>query len=74
MLDAGLTDAHRAVGVGPGFTWRPAPLQALDLALLRIDAVLTGDWLEPTASEVDCTIPGDHCRLTVTLRVVPPEP
>jgi endonuclease/exonuclease/phosphatase (EEP) superfamily protein YafD len=72
VLDGGLTDAHRAAGSGPGFTWRPAPLQALDLGLLRIDAVLSGAWLQPTDSHVDCTIAGDHCRLVVTLRIVPP--
>ena len=40
--------------------------------MLRIDAVLTGDWLEPVRSDVDCTLPGDHCRLLVTLRVREP--
>jgi vancomycin resistance protein VanJ len=69
---AGLTDAHLAAGGGPGFTWRPEPLEALDVALLRIDAVLTGAWLEPVRSDVDCTLAGDHCRLIVTLRVVEP--
>ncbi len=67
----GLTDAHEAVGTGPGFTWRPSSLEGLGIGLVRIDHVLTGQWLEPVATSVDCSLPGDHCRLIVTLRVAP---
>jgi hypothetical protein len=41
------------------------------MGLLRIDHVLAGAWLEPVATATDCSLPGDHCRLIVTLRVVP---
>jgi endonuclease/exonuclease/phosphatase (EEP) superfamily protein YafD len=70
----GLTDAHEAVGTGPGFTWRPSLLEDLGLGLLRIDHVMTGSWLTPVATSVDCSLPGDHCRLLVTLRLAPPAP
>jgi endonuclease/exonuclease/phosphatase (EEP) superfamily protein YafD len=69
VLTAVLTDAHAAVGIGPGFTWRPAPLESAGLGFLRIDHVLAGAVLRPLASAVDCTAEGDHCRLLVTLRV-----
>jgi endonuclease/exonuclease/phosphatase (EEP) superfamily protein YafD len=71
VLD-GLTDAHLAVGGGPGFTWRPDAMEATGLALLRIDAVRSGSWLTPLTSELDCALAGDHCRLLVTLRVEAP--
>jgi endonuclease/exonuclease/phosphatase (EEP) superfamily protein YafD len=70
----GLADAHGVAGSGPGFTWRPSTLEGLDIGLLRIDHVLAGARLAPTASEVDCSLPGDHCRLLVTLRTVTPAP
>ena len=70
-LAAALTDAHAAAGTGPGFTWRPSRLEGTGLGLLRIDHVLTGRWLEATAADADCSMPGDHCRLVVTLQVVP---
>jgi endonuclease/exonuclease/phosphatase (EEP) superfamily protein YafD len=69
--DRWLTDAHEAVGSGPGFTWRPGALEGLGVGLLRIDHVLTGPWLTPLATSVDCSLPGDHCRLLVTLRINP---
>ena len=72
VLTRGLTDAHEAVGTGPGFTWRPSSLEGLGVGLLRIDHVLTGSWLTPVATSMDCSLPGDHCRLLVTLRVAPP--
>ena len=62
-----LTNAHGAVGTGTGFTWRPSSLEGLKLGLLRIDHVLTGTWLRPIAVREDCTLPGDHCRLLVTM-------
>ena len=71
VLMGALTDAHAAVGIGPGPTWRFGPLEDLGLGLLRIDHVMTGAALTPVASTVDCTLPGDHCRLIVTLQVGP---
>ena len=71
-LTHGLKDAHETVGTGPGFTWRPSSLEGLGIGLLRIDHVLTGSWLTPVAVAQDCSLPGDHCRLLVTLRVVTP--
>lgn len=73
-LTSGLTDAHAAAASGPGFTWRPSSLEGLDVGLLRIDHVLAGSLLAPTAAAVDCSLPGDHCRLVVTLRRVSPAP
>jgi endonuclease/exonuclease/phosphatase (EEP) superfamily protein YafD len=71
---AGLVDSHAVAGLGPGFTWRPSALEGLHLGLLRIDHVLAGARLTPTASAVDCSLPGDHCRLVVTLQVAPRAP
>jgi endonuclease/exonuclease/phosphatase (EEP) superfamily protein YafD len=62
-----LTDAHEAAGTGPGFTWRPTPLERFGIGLLRIDHVLTGARLHATAVREDCSLAGDHCRLLVTL-------
>ncbi|HEX5829324.1 MAG TPA: endonuclease/exonuclease/phosphatase family protein [Candidatus Limnocylindrales bacterium] len=67
----GLADAHATVGVGTGFTWRPSWLEGWGLGLLRIDHVLSGEAVTPVASDVNCSLPGDHCRLTVTLDVAP---
>jgi endonuclease/exonuclease/phosphatase (EEP) superfamily protein YafD len=64
-------DAHELAGVGPGFTWRPAPLEFLDTGVLRIDHVLTGGWLRPLDTSLDCEAVGDHCRLLVHLAVEP---
>lgn len=72
VLTHGLTDAHEAVGAGPGFTWRPSSLEGLGIGLLRLDHVLTGPWLTPVATSTECSLPGDHCRLFVTLRITPP--
>jgi endonuclease/exonuclease/phosphatase (EEP) superfamily protein YafD len=75
VLQPGLANAHEVTGTGPGFTWRPDQLETLDTGVLRIDHVLAGAWLTPVASDVDCTQAGDHCRLTVMLRLLPaPEP
>ncbi len=68
-LTQGLTDAHASVGTGPGFTWRPSSLEGLGVGFLRLDHVLAGSMLTPVAAVTDCSIPGDHCRLLVTLRV-----
>jgi endonuclease/exonuclease/phosphatase (EEP) superfamily protein YafD len=69
VLAQGLTDVHAAVGTGPGFTWRPSSLEGLGVGFLRLDHVLAGSQLTPVAAVTDCSIPGDHCRLLVALRV-----
>lgn len=69
IVSGGLADAHGTVGVGPGFTWRPSAVEGLGIGVLRIDHVLAGAWLTPIAVREDCTLPGDHCRVVVTLRV-----
>ncbi len=71
-LEQGLVDAHEAAGVGPGFTWRPDALEPLGIGVLRIDHVLSGSWLRPVATNVDCSAVGDHCRLVVRLEIAPP--
>ncbi len=75
-LGSSLTDAHAVAGTGPGFSWRPSSLEALGVGILRIDHVLSGSRIQPVASSVDCSLPGDHCRLVVRLRVrvVDPQP
>jgi vancomycin resistance protein VanJ len=70
-LRQGLVDAHEAAGIGPGFTWRPDGVEALGIGVLRIDHVLSGAWLRPADTEVDCSVVGDHCRLVVGLEVAP---
>jgi endonuclease/exonuclease/phosphatase (EEP) superfamily protein YafD len=69
-LETSLADAHAVAGTGAGFTWRPSRLEGLGLGVLRIDHVLAGARLRPVATSVDCSLPGDHCRLIVTLRVL----
>ncbi|CAN5644462.1 hypothetical protein BH23CHL7_BH23CHL7_01280 [soil metagenome] len=65
---AGLTDAHRQVGLGPGSTWRPARLAALPFGVLRIDYVLTGVPLRPIAIATECDAStGDHCIVWATI-------
>jgi len=62
-LSAGLTDAHRAVGLGFGLTWRPG-FTRLPAGLLRIDYMFSGNGLAPLALATDCTWRGsDHCLL-----------
>lgn len=61
-LAAGLTDAQRAVGVGPGHTWRPGRLEWLPFGLLRIDYLFSANGVAPVTVGVDCTPRGsDHC-------------
>ncbi len=62
-LTAGLRDTHVQVGQGPGWTWRPSRLTFLPLAFLRIDLQLSGGAIYPASTWVDCSLPGDHCRL-----------
>lgn len=68
-LADGLRDLHTDVGMGPGWTWRPSALEGLGLALVRIDMVLLGPGLDPVSSGVDCSLPGDHCRVTGRIAV-----
>lgn len=70
-LAAGLRDVHAAVGTGPGFTWRPAPLVALGVGLLRIDYVLVGPAVTPLATRVVCGPAGDHCLVAARLGIGP---
>lgn len=62
-LSAGLTDAHRAVGLGFGLTWRPG-FTRLPAGMLRIDYMFSANGLTPLALDADCTWRGsDHCLL-----------
>ena len=64
-LSRGLTDAQRAVGVGPGATWRPSLIEWLPFGLLRIDMLLTGPAIQPLSIATDCSPRGsDHCILS----------
>lgn len=68
-LADGLRDLHTDVGIGPGWTWRPGLFEGLGLALVRIDHVLLGPGLDPVAAGVECSLPGDHCRVTGRIAV-----
>ena len=59
----GLADAHREVGFGPGWTWRPSRFEGFGLGLLRIDLALSGPGARPVAIAERCSLPGDHCQL-----------
>jgi endonuclease/exonuclease/phosphatase (EEP) superfamily protein YafD len=69
-LSRGLLDAHAETGLGPGWTWRPRPVEFIPAGMLRIDYVLVGGGLRPLASATDCSRPGDHC--IVSARVLLP--
>ncbi len=74
-LSAGLIDAQRVVGLGPGLTWRPEPLEWLPFGLLRIDYVWSANGIEPVDIGPDCTPRGsDHCLLRATLELPPSGP
>jgi endonuclease/exonuclease/phosphatase (EEP) superfamily protein YafD len=60
---AGLSDVHRQVGLGPGWTWRPNRLAQFNVGVLRIDHVLVGEPLVPVHAGVECDVPGDHCAV-----------
>lgn|GEM_PF-5279307 len=66
ILARGLVDAHRAIGNGTGWTWRPSRFEGLGLGLLRIDYVMSRG-LDPLAIATDCSRPGDHCLVAVDL-------
>lgn len=69
-LAAGLWDAHRDVGQGPGSTWRPSRLEFLPFGILRIDHLLGGPRTRPLSVGEDCTPRGsDHCILMASIAV-----
>lgn len=63
ILASGLRDTQVQVGEGPGWTWRPSRIDFLPFAFLRIDLQLTAGPISPVSTSVDCSLPGDHCRL-----------
>jgi endonuclease/exonuclease/phosphatase family metal-dependent hydrolase len=69
IIARGWVDAHRAVGLGTGWTWRPSPLEFLGAGLLRIDYVLSHGPIEPISTATICHAGSDHCALDVTLRL-----
>lgn len=71
-LSAGLTDVHLAVGVGPGWTWRPRQVEAIPVGILRIDHVFVAGDVRPVGSFTDCSRPGDHCVVSARVVVSPP--
>lgn len=71
-LVAGLHDAHAEVGWGSGASWAPPELRRRGIALVRIDRVLGGPGVLPTAVRTDCAWRGsDHCVLHATVAVAP---
>jgi endonuclease/exonuclease/phosphatase (EEP) superfamily protein YafD len=69
-LSSGMADLQRAVGWGPGSTWRLDAVKWLPFGLLRIDMVFAGNGVVPESITPDCTPRGsDHCivRATVTM-------
>ena len=69
-LFSGLVEVQRAVGWGPGSTWRIDDVKWLPFGLLRIDMVFVTNGMLPVQLTPDCTPRGsDHCivRATVTL-------
>jgi vancomycin resistance protein VanJ len=69
VLTKGLRDTHVEVGEGPGWTWRPRRLAFLPVAFVRIDRQLTAGPIFPASTWVDCSLPGDHCRLFGTYEI-----
>jgi endonuclease/exonuclease/phosphatase family metal-dependent hydrolase len=68
-LARGLSDAHDA-GWGPDPSWGPLLLRRHGVAVVRIDRILGGPGVVPTAFRTDCTFHGsDHCVLRATLAV-----
>lgn len=66
-LTGGLHDAHAEVGLGPGWTWRPARFAFLGIGLLRIDLVLSTSNLRPVTTSTTCPSTGDHCLVAAAL-------
>lgn len=71
-LAAGLHDAHLEAGIGPGLTWRPPGLPALQFGMLRIDYVFTSPPFAVPSTFVDCSLRSDHCRLEATIQTAMP--
>jgi endonuclease/exonuclease/phosphatase (EEP) superfamily protein YafD len=69
LISAGFRDAHREVGWGPGWTWRPESLIRLGLGILRIDYVLCSPSITPRSVAVDCSRRGDHCLVRASVDV-----
>jgi len=63
-LTAGLRDSQVEVGEGPGWTWRPSRLEFAGVGFLRIDMQLTAGSILANSTSIDCSFPGDHCRLS----------
>jgi endonuclease/exonuclease/phosphatase family metal-dependent hydrolase len=63
VLTRGLRDTHVQVGEGPGWTWRPSRIDFLPFGFLRIDLQLSAGAILPASTSIDCSLPGDHCRL-----------
>jgi endonuclease/exonuclease/phosphatase (EEP) superfamily protein YafD len=68
----GLVDVHRAVGQGPGWTWRPKRFEFIGIGLLRIDLVLVGPGIAPLSESSSCPPAGDHCWVQTTLSLEAP--
>jgi endonuclease/exonuclease/phosphatase (EEP) superfamily protein YafD len=65
-FSAGFVDAHAAVGIGPGWTYRPNLFQSLGIGLIRIDVVFSRG-LVPVAETTVCPAVGDHCAVAASL-------
>ncbi len=69
-LSSGVLDVQRAVGWGPGSTWRPDPVKWLPFGLLRIDMVFAANGVAPLQISPDCTPRGsDHCIVHAAVTV-----
>jgi vancomycin resistance protein VanJ len=68
-LTAGLRDAHEEVGLGPGWTWRPARVAFLGIGLLRIDLILSTPNVVPVGTAIACPPTGDHCLVSAALDI-----
>ncbi len=69
VLTRGLRDSHAEVGIGPGWTWRPSRFAFLPVGFIRIDLQLSAGPIRATSSSMDCSLPGDHCRLFGTYEI-----
>jgi endonuclease/exonuclease/phosphatase family metal-dependent hydrolase len=69
VLTKDLRDTHVEVGEGPGWTWRLGSLTFLPVGFLRIDLQLSAGAIRPTSTWMDCSLPGDHCRLFGTYEI-----
>ena len=75
ILTQSLVDSHRAVGFGPGNTWKSERLIPTPLAIIRIDYLLAGRSVTPISIREDCTPAGsDHCLVAGTFSVAAVQP